>query len=75
MSSGNVISISIWLHSFLYLKKAKKMVILPEKRMELDPQTHIYLESVSQGEHHKHIYMATPLRVFKKKEKIIELQA
>ena len=40
------------------------MVILPEKRMELDPQIHVYLESVSPGECHKH--MDTPLSVLKK---------
>ena len=30
------------------------------ERLKLDPQTHIYLESLSPGERHKHIYMATP---------------
>ena len=33
--------------------------------MELDPQTHIYFESMLPGEYHKHIYMATPHSVFK----------
>ena len=59
-------SMSLRPHPFLYLKKSK-MVLLREK-MELDPQSHIYLESVSPGERHKHIYMATPLLVFKKKK-------
>ena len=35
------------------------------ERLKLDPQTHIYiyiyLESVSPGERHEHVYMATPL--------------
>ena len=44
------------------------MVLLSEKRMKLDPLTHMYLESVSPGECHEHIYKATPLSVLKKKE-------
>ena len=44
--------------------------------LKLDPQTHIYIyiyiyiESVSPGEHHEHVYMATPLSVLKKIAKI-----
>ena len=57
-------SMSIGPHPFLFSKKPK-IVLLPEIRMELDPQTHIYLESVSPGELHEHIYMATPLSVLK----------
>ena len=57
-------------HTHFVFKKPK-MVFLPEKGMELDPQTHIYLESVSPGARHKHIYMAAPLSVFKKKPKMV----
>ena len=49
------------------------MILLPEKRMELDPQTHIYLEIVSPREHDKHIYMVTPLSVLKTKPKMVLL--
>ena len=60
-------------------KKAKNGTFA-RKRIELDPQIHIYLESVSQGERHKHIYMAAPLSDLEKKryffpEKGMELQA
>ena len=48
-------------------KKRSKIVLLPEKLMEPDPETHIYLESMSPGELYKHIYVATPLSVFPKK--------
>ena len=36
------------------------------EQLKSDPQTHMYLESVLPREYHKHIYMATPLYVFKK---------
>ena len=32
--------------------------------MEQDPETHIYLESVSSGECHKHIHVTTPLFIY-----------
>ena len=70
---GNIISISIWPHLFLYSKKRPKMVPLPEKRMELCPETHIYLESISPGKHYKYINMATPLSVFKERPKMVTL--
>ena len=34
--------------------------------LKLDPQTHIYLESVSPRERLKHVYIAIPLSVIKK---------
>ena len=40
--------------------------------MELDPRTHIYLESVSPGECYKHIYMTTPFCI-KKEPKMVLL--
>ena len=56
-------SMSIWPHPFS-IKTSPKMVLLSENRIKLDTQTHIYLESVSSGVRHKHIYMATPLSIF-----------
>ena len=39
--------------------------------MELDTETHIYLGSVSKGELHKHIYLATPFSVLENIKKMI----
>ena len=36
------------------------------EQLKLDPQIHIYLESVSPGKHYEHVYMATPTSVFLK---------
>ena len=52
-------------------RKRKKWYFRQKKRMELAPQTHIYLESVSPGERHKHIYKATPISVFKKQKMVL----
>ena len=57
----------------LFVFKKAKNGTFAEKRMELDPQTHIDLQSVSPEEHHAHICMATPLSVFKKKPKMVLL--
>ena len=50
------------------------MVFLTVKGMELHPQSHTYLESVSPEERQKHIYMATSLKKFFFPEKRMELQ-
>ena len=42
-------------------------------RLKLDPQIHIYLESVSPGECYKHVYITTTLFVLKKKPKMVLL--
>ena len=52
-------------------RKAKNVIFFSEKRMDLDPQTHIYLESVLPGKSYKHIYMATSLSVKKPKKGIL----
>ena len=45
-------------------KQKPKMLLLPEKGMELE-----YLESVSPGKRHEHVYMVTPFSLFKTKTK------
>ena len=61
-------SMYMWPNPILY-KKMPKMIILPEKKNRARPTNPYILESVSSGECHKHIYMATPLSVFKEKAK------
>ena len=80
--------IYIYIYTYLYYKVGSMYVRLstyPRFTLEwlkLNPQTHIYLESVSPGECLKYVYMATPLSIFKKNQKwyffqkkIMELQA
>ena len=52
------------------------MVFLTVKGMELHPQSHTYLESVSPEERQKNIYMATPLKnfFFQKKDGATDLK-
>ena len=50
-------------HPFLY-KKAKNGTFATKKGAR--PTTHIYLESVSPRQCHKHIYMTTSLSILKK---------
>ena len=40
--------------------------MIDAKTVEVRLQAHIYLEPVSSGERHKHIYVVIPISVFKK---------
>ena len=81
----NIISMSIWPHLFLYSKKEKKNGIFARKKewiyrpntlacrllaqISLSFSLSLSIKSVSSEERQKHIYMATPISLFKKKKK------
>ena len=53
----------------IYFLISQKWYFFQKKRMDLYPETYIYLKSVSPGECDKNIYMATPISAFKESQK------